>query len=62
MLSFSYEEHSENKIIVQSELFIGPGALKSSIQKRVLQDCQRHKSEPTEYVSILSGILVGECL
>ena len=56
--------YSENRIIVQSGLFeneIGPGMLKSSVQKTcVQQERQRHKAGATEYVSILSffsGIL-----
>ena len=62
-------EHSENKIVVQSGLFkteIGPGLLKSSVQKKcILQERQRYKAEATEYVLILSffsGVLAGKCL
>ena len=50
--------HSENKIIVQSELCeteIVPGMLQSSVQKAcVLQERQRHKPKATDYISILS--------
>ena len=68
MLQNTLIEHSENKIIVQSSLFeneIGPGVLKSNVQKTgALQYRQRNKAEITEYVSILSFLsgIVMVCL
>ena len=51
-------KHSENRIIIQSVMFeneIGPGVLQSSVrQTRVLQEYQRHKPRPADYVPILS--------
>ena len=50
-------EHSESKIIVQSEMFeneIGPGMLQSTLKKYVFARMQRHKAKTTDYKSILS--------
>ena len=57
-IGFDTIEHSGNRIIFQSGMFeneIGSGVLQSSVrQTRVLQEYQRHKPCPTDYMSILS--------
>ena len=53
---FDTIEHSENRIIFQSEMFenkIGPGVLQSSVrQTRELQEYEKHKPGATDYIIV----------